>query len=163
MSPAESLDPVARLRVLAAALPGAVIAERTLAATFDQVWRVVTDLERMVPRYESSVKAIKVVDRQGQNAEVVATLRDGDVEVMDVRMVPGWCLMQSESTVVAFGARPEGHRTVLAHLEHNRRLSSARKVPMPEEAHAKLVREIDTIGSLAVGLDRPAQGESGGE
>lgn len=161
MRPDESLDPVLRLHVLAAALPGAVVAERTLAAAFNQVWSVVTDLETMVPQYESQVNAVEVVDRQDERSQVVTTLRDGHVETMDVRIVPGWCLMQSESSVVAFGARQAGHQTVLAHLEHNRRSSPAQKDHVPGKAHAKLERELDIIGSLARELEVPSERDRG--
>jgi hypothetical protein len=151
----EPLDPVDRLHVLAAALPGAVVAERTLAATFDHVWQVVTDLEAMTPRYEANVSAVEVVERRGERARVLVTLPGGRREAMDVRIIPGWCLMHSESTVVAFGARPMGHRTVLAHLELDRRSPLEPGGPPSQEACGKLARELDVIEALALGLDPP--------
>lgn len=39
---------------------------------------------------------------------------------MDARLRPGWCLMQSDTVVVAFAARRQGSETLLAHLEHRR-------------------------------------------
>lgn len=147
---AAPLDPVARLHVLAAALPGSVVAERTIEASLDRVWPVVTDLETMTPRYERNVRAIEIVDRNGEWAHIIATLSSGGTEAMDVRMVPGWCLMQSKSTVVAFAARPVGDHTVLAHLEHDRRRSDARAVPASDAARAELEYELDVIASLAM-------------
>ncbi|MPY95552.1 MAG: hypothetical protein GEV08_21590 [Acidimicrobiia bacterium] len=152
-APSEPLDPVVRLHVLAAALPGAVVAERVLAAPFDRVWRVVTDLEAMTPRYERNVSAVEVVDRQGERARVIVTLRGGHSDAMDARILPGWCLMHSESTVVAFGARPMGPETVLAHLEFHRRSSVQPGGPPSDEAASKLVLELDTIELLARELD----------
>jgi hypothetical protein len=152
LAPAVPLDPVVRLRVLAAALPGAVVVERTLAATFDRVWRVVTDFDTMTPRYERYVSTVEVVERQGERAHVVVTLSSGEVEAMDVRVLHGWCLMHSPSTVVAFGARPAGDRTLLAHLELDRRSSLEAKGPPSAVAVGKLVRELEAIESLAKGL-----------
>lgn len=148
----QPLDPVVRLHALASALPGAVVAERTLAATFDQVWRIVTDLETMVARYEPGVRAVEVVDRQGERAHVVVTLRGGHLEAMQVRIVPGWCLMHSESTVVAFAARAAGQHTVLAHLEHDRRRPREPGAPRTDDARRKLARELETIEALATEL-----------
>lgn len=163
MNATESLDPVLRLHVLAAALPGAAIAERTLDAGFENVWGVVTDLEKMAPRYETHVDAIKIIERQGDRARVVATLRGGRVEAMEVRMVPGWCLMQSEYSIVGFGARPDGQQTLLAHFEYDRKQSPFGNARLADAAHARLVRELDTIGSLARELAAPAPEDRGQE
>lgn len=143
------LDPVLRLRVLAAALPGSVVAERTMEAPFDQVWQVVTDLETMAPRYETSVAAIDVVERSPWWTRIVATLRDGQHEEMDARIVRGWCLMQSQSFIIAFGARPAGPRTVLAHLEHRRTSPFVRSLESSQLAQRTLLRELAAIDALA--------------
>jgi len=147
------LDPVLRVHVLAAALPGSVVAERDLAAPFDRVWRVVTDLETMAPQYETNVTAIEVVERSPTWARIVATFLGGRLEEMDVRIVPGWCLMQSESVVSAFGARQVGTHTVLAHLEHRRTSASASTIQSPHNAYRMLIRELDAIELLAARTD----------
>jgi hypothetical protein len=46
------LDPVARLRIMAAAYPGCARVERVLDAPFDAVWAVAGDLEQGVPRFD---------------------------------------------------------------------------------------------------------------
>src|SRR4051794_26373395 len=48
--PTVDLDPVRRLRVLAAAIPGAAVAESVLDAPFDDVWSAATDFENAVPK-----------------------------------------------------------------------------------------------------------------
>lgn len=151
---AGSLDPILRLRVLAAALPGAVVAERTLHAPFDQVWRVVADLETMTSRYERNVLAVEVISRDRDHAQILVTIRGGRTEMMDVRIVPGWCLMHSPSTVVAFAAREVGDRTVLAHLELSRTAPSPRAATSIE-AHDKLTSELEAIELLARTPDQP--------
>lgn len=147
----DPLDPVARLHVLAAALPGAIVAERIVPSPFERVWRVVSDLESMVPRYERNVNGVEVIERRGDTTRIVATLRTGAREEMDVRITPGWCLMQSETTIVCFGARSAGHHTIVAHLEHFRPSLLRPGMPPPPEAREKLLRELDTIGLLASG------------
>src|SRR6185437_7145462 len=102
----DPLDPVARLHVLAAALPGSMVTERIVPSPFERVWRVVSDLESLVPRSERNVDAVEVIERRGDTIRIVATLRNGAKQEMDVRMSPGWCLMQSETSIVCFGARP---------------------------------------------------------
>lgn len=152
--PAELLDPVLRLRVLAAALPGAVVAERTLNATFDQVWRVVADLETMASRYERNVSAVEVISREGERAQVLVTVPGGRTETMAVRIVSGWCLMHSPSTVVAFAARAAGDQTVLAHLELGRAAPAAQQAAPTAQAYDKLMGELEAIELLAQASDR---------
>jgi hypothetical protein len=150
----DALDPVLRLHVLAAALPGSVVAERTVEAPFDQVWRVVTDLETMAPRYETNVTAIEVIERTPQRVRIVATLRGGHFEEMDARFEPGWSLMQSRSFIIAFGARPVGKHTKLAHLEHRRTLESAPNLEPSHRAYETLLGELEAIENLAAHPDQ---------
>jgi hypothetical protein len=147
-SPHTPLDPVTRLRVIAAALPGAVMAQRRIKAPFDAVWRVVADLEGMAPRYEAGVAGVRIVERQGDRLRLHVTFAGGTEEAMDARLWPGWCLMQSATAVAAFAARPAGDGVLLAHLEHGR--GAALTASRPRSAiRAKLERELDTIERLA--------------
>lgn len=114
------IDPVGRLAILAAALPGAAVRQRRIAAPFDAVWRVIADLEHATPRYEPAVARLHVTSRHGQHLQLLAVRADGREETMQARLRPGWCLMQSATTVVAFAARQLGSQTLLAHLEHRR-------------------------------------------
>jgi hypothetical protein len=145
----QDLDPVSRLAVLAAALPGAVVARRRIPAPLADVWELVVDFEGWTPRYERGVAGVRVLERDGERLKLVVVLADGRAESMDVRLGAGWCLMQSPTTVVAFAARPEGAGTLLAHLE------AARGDPSPGESpthrarrRAKLGRELRTIQRL---------------
>ena len=60
------LDPVVRLRVLAAALPGSTLVSRELGAPFEEVWAVVEDLERFSPVYEQAVTQAIIEVRAGR-------------------------------------------------------------------------------------------------
>jgi hypothetical protein len=114
------IDPIDRLTILAAALPGAAVGQRRIAAPFDAVWGVIADLERATPRFEPGVARVRVIEQSGQLLRLLVQDTDGREETMDARLRPGWCLMQSATTVIAFAARRLGSETLLAHLEHQR-------------------------------------------
>lgn len=145
--PGTYLDPVTRLHVLAAALPGSVVVEREIPVPFAAVWRVVADLERMVPRYEAAVASVRIVDRQGERLRLRVTLAAGLEEEVDARLTPGWCLMQSPSVVAAFAARPTGAGVLLAHLELARTRATGRGRSR-RAARDRLVRELEVIEQL---------------
>ena len=115
--PTVELDPVRRVRVLAAGIPGAAVAEATLDAPFDAVWESVTDFERDVPKIEVFVGSARVLRREGErlDLEVKAPLRRP--ERMRVVLRRGWCLMESDSGIAVMAAKPEGDKTRFAHLE----------------------------------------------
>jgi hypothetical protein len=151
VAPAD-IDPVDRLTILAAALPGAVVRQRQIAAPFDTVWGVIADLEQATPRYEPGVAQVRVIERHGQLLRLLVQDTGGREEMVDARLRPGWCLMQSATVVVAFAARPLGSQTLLAHLEHRRV-----QTPLPgrsgshyrRAAQAKIDQELQTIERLA--------------
>jgi hypothetical protein len=151
MDPMDPMDPIDRLAVLAAGLPGAAVRQRRIAAPFDDVWRVVADLEHALPRYEPGVTHVRVVDRQGEYLRVLVRDTDGREDPMDARLRPGWCLMQSDEVVVAFAARPLDGETLLAHLEHRRGQAHPAS---PPAAHEKIDQELDAIERLATGHTR---------
>ncbi|TDC67546.1 SRPBCC family protein [Streptomyces hainanensis] len=150
--PTDPIDPIDRLAVLAAALPGAVVRQRRVAAPFDAVWGVVADLEGATPRYEPGVARVRVTERRGEFLRVLVRDAVGHEESMDARLRPGWCLMQSATLVVAFAARRLGDETLLAHLEH-RRVPGLEPDPSgPDDrraALAKIDRELRAIERLA--------------
>ena len=59
--PLAELDPVQRMRVLAAGLPHVALAETVIAAPFDAVWAVAGDLVNGVPRFEHDVRSIEIL------------------------------------------------------------------------------------------------------
>jgi hypothetical protein len=147
------IDPVDRLAILAAALPGAAVGQRRIAAPFDAVWRVIADLEHAIPRYEPGVAHVRVIEQRGQLLRLLVQDTDGREETMDARLRPGWCLMQSATTVVAFAARRQGNETLLAHLEHRRVQTPVPRRSQPHDrraALAKIDQELRTIETLAI-------------
>lgn len=141
------LDPIDRLAILAAALPGAVVRRRRIAAPFDEVWRVVADLEHATPRYEPGVAGVRITEREGEYLGLVVRDTAGREAAMRARLRPGWCVMQSATIVIAFAARDLDGGTLLAHLEHRREATG----PAGPDADAKIDRELRTIEELATG------------
>jgi hypothetical protein len=146
------IDPIDRLAILAAALPGAAVRQRRIAAPFDAVWQVIADLEHATPRYEPGVASVRVIEQRGEFLRLLVQDTDGREETTEARLRPGWCLMQSATVVIAFAARSLGSETLLAHLEL-RRVQTG--VPGRSGSHyrraalAKIDQELYTIERLA--------------
>jgi len=146
------IDPIDRLTILAAALPGAAVRQRRIAAPFDAVWRVIADLEHATPRYEPDVAHVRVIEQRGELLRLLVQDTAGREETMDARLRPGWCLMQSATVVIAFAARRLGSETLLAHLEHRRAHTPLPRWSQPHDrraALAKIDQELHTIERLA--------------
>ena len=126
LAPVASLERIARLRVLAAALPGVDVQERTIDAPFDVVWSWVADLERSVPRFDADVAKLRVLERRGPAGDERLRIRAaGPAKLLwlpwtfDVDLQPGWCWMVSkpQTYLVGMAAEPFGDQTRFAHLE----------------------------------------------
>jgi hypothetical protein len=146
------IDPVDRLAILAAALPGAAVRQRRIAAPFDAVWRVIEDLENAAPRYERDVSRVQILHSHGQTMHLLIGYSAGGEETMDVKLTRGWCLMQSATFIAAFAARPLGSETMLTHLEHRRSGTwppgQGRSLNR-RAAYTKIDQELRTIETLA--------------
>lgn len=120
--PLATLDPVARLRALAAGLDGVAIAERRLDARFEDVWSFISDLEHSIPTFDRTVASIRILETRGEKLRVRAgsTRQHGFVPMtFDVDLDPGWCWMVSRPQlyVVGMAAVPDGGGTRFAHME----------------------------------------------
>lgn len=147
------IDPIDRLTILAASLPGAAVAQRRIAAPFDAVWRVIADLEHATPRFEPGIARVRVIEQRGEFLRLLVHDAAGRVATVDARLRPGWCLMQSATAVVAFAARRLGSHTLLAHLEHQRPQTPVPRRSQPHDhraALAKIDQELRAIEALAI-------------
>jgi hypothetical protein len=109
------LDPVRRLRVLAATVPGgAIFTEAVLDASFDRVWAVVADLEHELPLLVRDVRSMRIVATDGDRLQADATGHFGLRDRFDIVLRPGWCVMQSSRVVGGMAALAEGERTRFA-------------------------------------------------
>ena len=117
--PVATLDPVRRLRVMAAALPGTALVERVLDAPYDDVVAMWDDLEHAVPDLDPMVRSLRILSRDGDRLRIEARQVLMPVPVQfDVELLPGWCWMQSRTYLVGMAAVPVGDgRTHYAHLE----------------------------------------------
>lgn len=120
--PTADLDPLARLRVMAAGLPGTVVHERVLDVAFDQVWDFVEDLPRSVPTFERLVDRLTVEERDGSKLKVSTRCGWRGVYLpvnFDVELERGWCLMVQRPRfyVVGMAAVPVGEQTRWGQLE----------------------------------------------
>jgi hypothetical protein len=115
--PAADLDPVRRLRVLAAAVRFPVyVAETVLPVPVDRVWAVASDLERELPRCISTVRSARITRAGDGRLELLATGTLGQRARFDVVLRPGWCLMRSRFVVGAMAAVQEAEGTRFASL-----------------------------------------------
>jgi hypothetical protein len=114
--PVAGLDPVRRMRVLAAATPGVAYAEKLIPAPFDAVWEAVSDLEHELPRMITDLRSFEITSARGERLTARARGRLGQRAGFDVVLRPGWCVMQSRFLIGGMAAAPEGERTRFAFL-----------------------------------------------
>ncbi len=108
------LDPVRRLVVLSAAIPGARVARRTVAAPFADVWAVMSDLEGELGRIQPDLRHVRIASRAGERLEVLARSRLGMRARFRVVLRPGWCWMVSRFLLVGMAAQPDPAGTLVA-------------------------------------------------
>jgi hypothetical protein len=116
--PEIELDPVARLRALAAGLPHVALAEHVFDAPFDAVWGIVGDLENGVPRFEFGVRDLTITARDGDQLELVSRDPIGLKTSFRAVLRPGWCVMHARSADIGMAAAATSDgRTRFAHFE----------------------------------------------
>lgn len=120
--PSATLDRIARLRVVAAGLPGVHLHERELEAGFDDVWAFVSDLERTTPLFEPDVASLRILEQDGTRWRIQVRMprwAAGMPLRLDVTMQDGWCWMITRPRLYAIGiaAEPTTTGTRVAHLE----------------------------------------------
>jgi hypothetical protein len=147
--PAVDLDPIRRLHVLAAGVPGSAVIERVLDAPFDDVWAAATDFEGGVPKIEIMIGSAEILSREGERVEVRVKPRPmGRPIPLHVVLRPGWCWMVSPLAVAGMAAVPEGERTRFGHLEALT-MPGGRFMGPLLTAKMKLARELERIEKLA--------------
>ena len=110
------LDPVRRMRVIAAVTPGAAYAEKLIPAPFGAVWEAASDLERALPRMVTDLRSFEITGALGERMTASARRRLGQRARFDVVLRPGWCVMQSRFLIGGMAAVPEGDVTRFAFL-----------------------------------------------
>jgi hypothetical protein len=111
-----SVDCVARLRVMAAGLHAAMYAEERLDLPYDEVWAVAEDLAGELPHLVPFLREFRVPPGDADRKPALAVGPLGVRSAFEVRLAPGWCLMQSRLVVGGMAAAPEGDGTRFAVL-----------------------------------------------
>ena len=106
--PVADLDPVRRMRVLAAATPGVAYAEKLIPAPFSVVWETASDLEHELPRMITDLRSFEITSTRGERLTARARGRLGQHARFDVVLRPGWCVMQSRFLIGGMAAAPKG-------------------------------------------------------
>lgn len=110
------LDPVRRMRVLAAASPGVAYAEKLIPAPFSAVWEAASDLERELPCMVTDLRSFEITSTRGERLTARARGRLGQRARFNVVLRPGWCVMQSRFLIGGMAAIPEAGGTRFAFL-----------------------------------------------
>jgi len=105
--PNVDLDPVRRLRVLAAGIPGATVTERVLPAPFERVWALLSDLEGQFGRIQPDMHRVTITQVDGDRLQALARSRFGMRARLDGVLRPGWCWLQSRFLLIGMAASPE--------------------------------------------------------
>lgn len=112
--PTTDLDPVRRLKVLAAGVRGAHITEAYVDAPFERVWSLLGDLENGFGQIVTDMEHLRVVHRRGERVEALARSRFGPRARLRGVQRPGWCWLQSRFLLIGAAATPEGSGTRVA-------------------------------------------------
>ncbi|MGO4418889.1 hypothetical protein AB4Z54_09045 [Streptomyces sp. MCAF7] len=111
-----SVDAVTRLRLMAAGLHTTLYAEERLELPYDKVWAVASDLAGELPHLVPLLREFRVPPGDADRKRALAVGPLGSRSAFDVRLAPGWCLMQSRLVVGGMAAVPEGDGTRFAML-----------------------------------------------
>lgn len=138
--PISEFDDVRRLRVIQSAIPGTLLGETVLAASFDDVWTAISDVEREFPGLVPDVRSIRITTRDGERLRATVHGRSGLRGRFDMILRPGWCLMQNRLLIFGMAAAPDGDRTRFAYLAGLRLPGKRFAAPLLRPAHRGLTR-----------------------
>jgi hypothetical protein len=104
------LDPIRRLHVLAAAVPGTVTGTIIIHRPLEEVWAAVSDLEVSLPELVHDFRRVQVTHEDGDRLVVEARGYLGQRARFNAVMEPGWCWCQSRFLLcgLAAAAHPDG-------------------------------------------------------
>lgn len=114
--PTAELDPVRRLRIMAAAIPGAMAGEVLVHRPIDVVWARASDLETELPLLVHDFREVRVSDREGDRLVARARSPLGLRARFDVVLQPHWCWCESRFLLCGMAAAARGDDTVFGFL-----------------------------------------------
>lgn len=101
------VEPVGRLRIMAAGIPGARVVEEVLPAPLGAVWAVMSDLEGEFGRFQPDMRSVRVLRVTGDRVEALARSKYGLRAHFHGVLRPGWCWLQSRFLIIGMAAAPE--------------------------------------------------------
>lgn len=149
--PDVGLDPVTRLRAIAARYPSAAIRETVLDVRPDDAWSWVTDFEHAVPLFDSQLSRVKVTRRDGDDVKMLVWAQHVPVPLpITARVDPGFCLMRGRArtylvVMAAVPADDESGRTRFVHCEAIPRRGLARVQPIIQRIVDADVRRLQRV------------------
>jgi hypothetical protein len=102
--PIAHLDPLRRLRVMAATLPATTLAEIVVPAPLNRAWAAAADLETSLPLMIRDFRNVHLTETQSGRLRMDARGKLGQRARFDVVLRPGWCWMQSRLWVGGLAA-----------------------------------------------------------
>jgi hypothetical protein len=118
--PQAKIDGVARVHVLASALPHVHLVERVIDVPYERVWHFLEDIEVSVPAFDTDVQRIVITRRDGNLLRMTVRTRYSPPVPFICEMGDSHLVMRAPGNlyVVAFGARALGDgRTLYAQFE----------------------------------------------
>ncbi|MFI6898401.1 SRPBCC family protein [Streptomyces sp. NPDC050256] len=106
--PVAALDPIRRLKVIAAGSRHPTYAERAFDVPVEQLWSVVSDLETELPLLIPGLRAFTLTEPTADHLSGQAVGVFGYRERFTVVLRPGWCLMQSTLLTSGMAATAAG-------------------------------------------------------
>jgi hypothetical protein len=112
--PTADLDPVRRLRALAAGVPGAVVTERVFDAPLSVVWELMWGDGRTFAELQPDMRSITGLTVDGDRVSLHARSRYGMRAQLKGTVRPGWCWLQSRFLLIGMAAteEPDGRTRV---------------------------------------------------
>lgn len=152
--PVAELDPVRRLHIMAAAIPGVQVLEREMPLPFAAVWAVASDLEHELPGLGGGwVSSFRYLTIDGERREALV---HGPVGIRDrfrIVLRPGWCWMDGRVLAAGMAAVPSGTGTRFAWASGVRLPGTRLLRPVTRRALARtltgLERRVRERGDLA--------------
>lgn len=113
--PTADLDPVRRLRALAAGIPGAVVTERVFDVLPGPAWDLMWNDGRNFTLIQPDMDSIDSLTIDGDHVSLRARSRHGFRAHLQGTVRPGWCWLQSRFLLIGMAASEEpGGRTRVA-------------------------------------------------
>ncbi|HEX7103073.1 MAG TPA: hypothetical protein VF201_10565 [Nitrolancea sp.] len=141
--PLAEIDPVRRLRVLSAAVPGIAIVERIIPLPFETVWTVASDLEHELPRPGGHIRSFQIVQTDGDRFEALVRGQGGLPDRFAGVLRPGWCWMQGRRIVAGMAAVPVAEGTLFAIAGGLRLPGAALLLPFTERSVVNLLNRLE--------------------